>query len=62
MTTQNVDGRLYTMCKVCGNQIDITDKTDTFVVKCAKCGEATVSYLYFYIYWLMRKFLINFSF
>lgn len=41
MTTQNVDGRVYTICKVCGNNIDITDKTDTFVVKCAKCGEAT---------------------
>jgi len=40
-STQNVDGRSYISCKVCGFQIDITDKTDTFVVKCLKCNEAT---------------------
>lgn len=42
-STQNVDGRSFISCKVCGYQIDITDKTDTFVVKCLKCNEATVS-------------------
>jgi len=40
-STQNVDGRSFISCKVCGYQIDITDKTDTFVVKCLKCNEAT---------------------
>jgi len=41
LSTRNVGGRSYISCKVCGFQIDITDKTDTFVVKCLKCCEAT---------------------
>lgn len=40
----NHEGLRFIACSVCKAKIDISNKKDTFVVKCNNCNEATVRF------------------